>query len=91
MSVRIMVEWGYEPHTLDISDSTWEKILSGMPLNIKGNGFGYEGDSFIDTWSFAGGIDGEVVVTYQLLDGDIMDEGTGYTGLLSGAQIEHLE
>ncbi|MGM0983300.1 MAG: hypothetical protein ACQEXG_07705 [Pseudomonadota bacterium] len=89
MSFRIMVEWGYELHTLELTDSQWESILSGKPLEIEGDGYAYDGEFFTDIWSFSGGVDGYLVVNYRLDDGEVMDEGVGYQGSLSGALISH--
>lgn len=91
MTVSITVEWGYELHILELTDSQWESILSGKPLEIEGDGYAYEGEFFVDTWSFEGGIDGNLVVTYRPAEGGAMDEGTGYQGALSGADIQHHE
>lgn len=87
MAVSIMVEWGYEPHTLVLENAVWRRILNGEAITIEGDGFSYEGDAFIDTWLFSGGMDGELVVEYRLEKGGPMDEGTGFTGRLRDASI----
>ena len=90
MSIRILVEWGYEPHALVLEDEAWQRILNGAAMDIEGDGFAYEGETFTVTWSFSGGLDGELVVTYRPDEDDPMDEGTGFIGTLQDSSITEL-
>lgn len=46
MAVSMMIEWGSEPCALFLEDAVWQRILNGESVNIEGDGFGYEGESF---------------------------------------------
>jgi hypothetical protein len=71
---RISVKWGYEGHSIVLTGSQWAQVKRGEQLTVKGEGYSYEGEHFSDYWAFAGGLDGNLQVTY----GD--DGGTGFVG-----------
>ena len=75
MAVTITVEWGDEAHSLTLTDEEWATIVAGALLVVDGSGYVYEGEDFQDEWHFAGGIDGDLDVTYG-------DGGVGWTGSL---------
>ena len=81
-AATITVEWGYETHSISLTPRNWRRVLSGKPLQIRGEGYYYEGEFFWDYWSFEGGMEGRLTVCYG--DGG----GTGWDGLLSGSDIE---
>lgn len=78
----ISVEWGYELHSLTLTAKHWARVKSGKPLSIRGNGYRYEGEFIWDYWSFDGGLDGGLRVTYG------NDGGCGFEGALDEACIE---
>lgn len=88
MAVQVSVEWGYELHTIILPDKDWKHIESGGSLEVDGEGYSYEGDNFLDTWIFSGGIEGELLVLYKLEGGEICDEGTGFTGRLADTWVD---
>jgi len=51
---------------------------------IRGKGYSYEGDFFWDYWSFAGGLDDDLEVTYG------SDGGTGFIGKLRDAEVREV-
>lgn len=79
--VTITVEWGYDNHSITLTQKNWAKVSSGKPLNIRGKGYYYEGEFFWDYWYFGGGLDGSLRVDYG------EDGGCGFEGTLSDALI----
>ena len=88
MPVTVTVEWGYEEHSLTLTDKEWSTIKNGDLLLIKGEGYHYEGEFFQDYWKFGGGLDGSLVVTYCVDGGGDIDAGTGFDGSLADATIQ---
>ncbi len=80
-AATIMVEWGYETHSLTLTPDQWEFVMSGHALGVEGPGYEYEGEHFEDYWSFAGGYRGTLEVSY----GD--DGGVGVECRLCDAVI----
>lgn len=85
LSATITVGWNNEMHSLTLTPSDWETVKSGQSHSRAGDGYYYEGKVFQDFWSFAGGLNGELEVTY----GD--DGGQGFIGRLSDAVIQEHE
>lgn len=48
----ISIDYGYDIHSLEISDSEWQLIQSGKQLEIEGQGFWVEGEFDQDYWCF---------------------------------------
>ena len=80
------VTWGYETRTLKLGHSEWAAICAGESLSIAGPGYRYEGQRFEDTWSFVGGLDGGLLVTYRE-PGLAHSDGVGFDGALASAAI----
>lgn len=80
----ICVEWGYELHEITLTPRNWSRVKRGLPLSIRGKGYWYEGEFFWDYWTFSGGLDGELLVTYG------SDSGIGFDGSLNAAEIMEL-
>jgi hypothetical protein len=80
----VSVELGYELHSITLAARNWARVKSGKPLRIRGKGFYFEGEFFWDYWSFAGGLEGELIVEY----GEGFGRRTGFNGRLSDATIE---
>ena len=78
----ITVEWGYDQHSITLTERNWARVKTGKPLSIRGKGYWYEGDFFWDYWHFAGGLGEELRVDY----GD--DGGCGFRGALSGEYVQ---
>lgn len=81
---RIVVEWGYDNHEIVLTPRNWSRIKQGGKLKIRSRGF-YEGASQWEYWSFAGGLDGDLLVEYG------EDGGVGFVGKLRDATIEEAE
>ena len=50
--VTITVDFGYDIHSLTISHRTYMRILKGVSLTLKGQGFYCEGEREQDYWAF---------------------------------------
>lgn len=85
--VTVSVEWGYEEHSITLTAEDWARVKSGEELSIEGDGYHYEGEFFSDYWEFAGGMEGDLIVSYGN-DGDY--SGTGFDGKLRDASITEL-
>ena len=83
---RIVVEWGYDQHEIILTPRNWSQIKRGRKLKIRSRGF-YEGRSQREYWSFAGGLDGDLLVEY----GEGLNQGVGFDGMLHDATIEEAE
>ena len=81
-SVTLLVEWGYEIHTLEVSAGRWKRIVAGDNLTIKGKPYSYEGERFDCWWDFNGHEGpGSLIVSYS-------GGGDGYVGTWSDALNE---
>jgi hypothetical protein len=85
LRATITVEWGYETHSVTLTERNWKRIKSGKECSLRGDGYHADGEFFWDYWVFGGGIDGELIVLY----GD--DGGEGFRGKLGDAVIEEHE
>lgn len=85
LRATISVEWGCEMHSITLTARNWTRIKAGKSLNIRGRGYGYEGQFFWDYWFFGGGLEGALTVTY----GD--EGGQGFSERLSDAIISEHE
>lgn len=84
-TARLMVEWGYDGHWLDLNAEQWYRVRCGEELVVEGLGYVYENHPFQDTWIFNSG-EYELVVLYS--GENAGDDGVGYNGSLRGAEIE---
>lgn len=84
----ISVEWGYENHSITLTAKNWAKIKAGKPHGQRGEGYSYESTFFWDHWSFGGGMDGDLKVSYKSTK---EGWGDGFDGSLKDADIkEHI-
>jgi hypothetical protein len=83
--IKISVYWPDDWKSIIITQKEYQSILDGNPLEKDGEGYSYEGEDFIDWWSFKGGLDSNLLVSYG------EDGGVGYDGPLSGCEIEVIE
>lgn len=81
----ISVEWGYENHSITLTAKNWAKIKAGKPHGQRGEGYIYESTFFWDHWSFGGGMDGDLKVSYKSKK---EGRGEGFDGSLKDADIE---
>jgi hypothetical protein len=81
---RIAVVWGYNLHDVILTPRNWSRVKRGVALRIRAAGYSEEGFQW-EYWSFAGGLDGDLIVTYG------KDGGTGFIGKLRDATIEELD
>jgi hypothetical protein len=84
-SVTLMVEWGYEVHSLTIGPRNWAKIQAGKEWGTGGETYYYEGERFSCYWDFnCRGEPGSLIVSYG------NDGGEGYCGKWANVDItEH--
>ncbi len=83
--IRISVYWPDDTKSVILTQKEYQSILDGKPLDKDGEGYSYDGEDFEDRWSFEGGLDSNLIVTY----GD--DGGVGFDGNLSDCEIEEIE
>jgi hypothetical protein len=82
----VTVHWGNDVDvSIRLTPANWARVRSGKPLHLRGKGYHYDGELFRDYWSFEGGLEGTLVVTY----GE-EDPGTGFDGRLADARIEEI-
>ena len=74
--ITASVEWGYELHSVKLSNRVWEKILSGEKHIEVTTGY-YEGEDFDVTWAFNTDPEDTLIVSY----GD--DGGVGFIGTIA--------
>lgn len=71
---------------LNLTKAQWDRIVRGDYVQIKGQGYRYDGDNFQDIWDFNSGGGDELVIRYgQPSIGDF--SGEGYVGPISGVSI----
>lgn len=78
--VEITVIWNDEQHTLQIPIEVWKQIEAGESINLEGDGYRYEGETYQDVWSFNQSEKGILMVEYD-------DGGVGFEGMISDAEI----
>jgi hypothetical protein len=83
--IRISVYWADDCKSIIISKKEYQCILDGKPFETSGEGYSYDGEDFSDWWTFEGGPDNNLLVSYG------EDGGEGYNGPLSGCEIEEIE
>jgi hypothetical protein len=75
--------------TLKLNKKEWEKILTGLPFDKKGQGFMSEAGSHNDLWRFNLDCPGSLEVDYSSAgDADDGFDGQGFIGSFEGASIE---
>ena len=84
MKIEISVYWPDSWKSIVLTEKEYQSIIDGNPLEKEGDGYTYEGEDFSDFWSFEGGLDGELEVTYD-------DGGVGFIGTLSECEIAEIE
>ncbi len=83
--IEVSIYWPDGWKSVILTPKEYQSILAGKPFSKDGEGYGYDGEDFQDWWSFEGGMEGKVVVSY----GD--DGGEGFNGRLSDCEIQELE
>lgn len=67
--------------SIQVGESDWNDIVSGLQVTVEGEGYGYDGDQYLDVWEFSGGLDGDLEINYTKQGGDDgYDSGVGYLG-----------
>jgi hypothetical protein len=75
---ELIVSWGDGVVVrLRPSEANWAKIDKGQRVEIEGGGYSYEGETFLDVWSFNCDGPGTLRVSY--------DDGDGFVGCISDA------
>lgn len=82
-TVLIGVEWPDDMKVIELTKEEVIAILDGQEHVQEGQGYGYDGLSYTDTWHFSCG---ELIVTYAN-DADACDEGQGWIGSLTGVEF----
>ena len=77
--------------SINVEESEWNDIVSGLQVTIEGEGYGYDGDQYLDVWEFSGGLDGDLAINYTKQgDDDGDDSGIGYLGCPNDALVKPL-
>ncbi|WP_243316701.1 hypothetical protein [Geothrix paludis] len=75
------MDYGYDLHTISITDAIFAKIQAGQPVVVEGQGFPVEGAWERDQWAFNQGALGAVHV--------MTDTGREvFEGSLGGAEVD---
>ena len=82
-TVLIGVEWPDDMKVIELTKDEVLAILDGGEHVQEGQGYGYDGLSYTDTWRFS---KGELIVSYAN-DDDPSDEGEGWIGSLTGVEF----
>ncbi len=82
--ILISVYWPDDWKSVLLTKKEYQSIIEGNSFKARGEGYSYEGEDFYDWWTFEGGKDCNVVVSYN-------GGGVGYDGPLSGCKIEEIE
>jgi hypothetical protein len=83
--IRISVYWADDLKSISITEKEYQFILDGNPFETCGEGYCYEGEDFTDFWTFEGGTNSNLVVSYG------EDGGRGFDGSLLDCKIEEIE
>ncbi len=60
--IRLSVDYGYDLHTVSITEAIWVQIERGQSVVVEGQGFPVEGVMEKDQWAFNHGVVGAVQV-----------------------------
>ena len=82
----VSVEWGDEDHEITLTPRNWAKVKSSKELYIRGKGYHYEDEFYLDYWHFSGGLQGELTVSYGN-HGDY--SATGFDAKLQDAALRN--
>jgi hypothetical protein len=78
--IRVTVDFGYDVHTISISEAAFAQIQAGKPVTIQGQGFPVEGTTEQDHWTFNESVPGAIHVS--------TDEGRDvFEGHLGDAEV----
>jgi hypothetical protein len=61
--IRVTVDFGYDVHSISITEATFAQIQAGKPVIVQGQGFPVEGAMEDDQWAFNYGAVGSVYVS----------------------------
>jgi hypothetical protein len=75
--VRLIVNYGYDIHSVEVPASTWLQIQGGEAVSVQGQGFSVEGEFSQDEWAFNVRGRGSLQVTaegaFDIFDGAVSD------------------
>ena len=75
--VRVTVDYGYDVHSISITEAVFAQIQAGQPVVIEGQGFPVEGVMEQDLWEFNYGAVGAVHVMTdegrEVFEGGVVD------------------
>jgi hypothetical protein len=76
-AVRVTVDFGFDVHTITITEATFAQIQAGMQVTVQGQGFPVEGVMEVDEWAFNCGTVGAVHVSTdtgrEVFEGNLRD------------------
>ncbi|WP_257306531.1 hypothetical protein [Geothrix campi] len=75
--IRVTVDYGFDLHTISISEAVFAQILTGLPVIVQGQGFPVEGVMEDDHWAFnyddLGSVHVSTVEGREVFEGNIAD------------------
>lgn len=81
---RVVVDYGYDLHTLVLPRLTLAKIQAGEPMVVEGQGFPVEGELEQDHWTFNYGALGALHISTdtgrEVFEGNLGDAEVGVSG-----------
>lgn len=85
---KFVVAWGGGDVVVDlnVNITEWLEIACGEEITLDGQGYSYDGERFLDTWHFSGGLEGDLTVTYDSRESP-GDPGDGWLGSTRSALV----
>jgi hypothetical protein len=91
-AILITVYWPDDGKMVELSYGQVQSLLNGESLEVYGEGYGYDGASFQDTWYFCGDDEISFYVMYCGEDDDpVMGAVEGWSGAMKDAFVELLD
>ncbi len=82
------MDYGYDLHTIRISEAAFAQIQSGKPVTVQGQGFPVEGTTEQDHWSFNESVPGAIYVSTdegrEVFVGNLRDAEVAVQGIEEG-------
>ncbi len=90
--VRVVVDYGYDLHSIIVAETTFAQIRMGKPVTLQGQGFPVEGVMELDSWAFNFGTVGAVHVMTdtgrEVFEGNLGDAEVGVRDEKGGFNLD---
>ena len=88
--IRVTVDYGFDLHTISISEAVFAQVRTSVPVTLQGQGFPVEGVMEQDKWAFNCGALGAVHVMTdtgrEVFDGNLGEAEVVVHGVGEGRQ-----